>query len=144
MSGLRRAPNTLAGPLRGIHHVAIIASDYEQSKRFYVDLLGCTVLAENYRIERRSFKLDLALPDGTQLELFSFPEAPARPSRPEACGLRHLAFHVDSVADWKAHLERHGVPVEEIRVDEFTGHRFVFFPDPDGLPLELYERSMAV
>jgi glyoxylase I family protein len=125
--------------LRRIHHAAIICSDYEASKRFYVDTLGLHVLAENYRAERQSFKLDLQLPDGSQLELFSFPGAPARPSRPEAQGLRHLAFEVDDVAGSKQALEAKGVAVEPIRVDEYTGRRFTFFADPDGLPLELYE-----
>ncbi|GAC1611380.1 MAG: VOC family protein [Aquirhabdus sp.] len=97
-----------------------------------------TVLAEHYRIERDSYKLDLALPDGAQLELFSFPEAPPRPSYPEAQGLRHLAFEVDSVQDWKARLEHLGIAVEAIRTDEYTQRQFVFFADPDGLPLELY------
>lgn len=125
--------------LLGIHHVAIIASDYGTSKRFYVELLGCTVIAEHFRAQRKSYKLDLGLPDGSQLELFSFPEPPARLSRPEACGLRHLAFRVENVDAWKTHLECNGVEVEPVRVDEYTGHRFVFFADPDGLPLELYE-----
>lgn len=127
--------------LRGIHHVAIIASDYGRSKQFYVETLGLAVVAENYRAERQSYKLDLALPDGAQIELFSFPNPPARPSRPEACGLRHLAFAVDDVTVWKRKLEAAGIAVEDIRVDEFTGRRFVFFADPDGLPLELYEVS---
>ena len=126
--------------LDGIHHVAVICSDYERSRRFYVEVLGCRVVAENYRAARRSHKLDLALPDGTQIELFSFPGAPARPTRPEAQGLRHLAFSVSDVARWKTHLEVLGVAVEDVRVDEYTGRRFVFFADPDGLPLELYER----
>lgn len=125
--------------LRGIHHVAIIASDYDRSKQFYVETLGLRVVAENYRAERQSYKLDLALPDGAQIELFSFPSPPARLSRPEACGLRHLAFAVDDVAVCKRQLEAAGIVVEDIRVDEFTGRRFVFFADPDGLPLELYE-----
>lgn len=125
--------------LRRIHHAAIICSNYEVSKRFYVDTLGLAVLAENYRAERRSFKLDLALPDGSQVELFSFPDAPARPSRPEAQGLRHLAFVVDDVAHCKQTLEARGVEVEPIRVDEYTGRHFTFLADPDGLPLELYE-----
>jgi glyoxylase I family protein len=129
--------------LHGIHHVAIICSDYEPSKRFYVDVLGLRPIAENYRAERQSYKLDLGLPDGTQIELFSFPEAPARPSRPEAQGLRHLSFGVDDLDEWSAHLQTHGIEVEDIRLDEFTGHRFVFFPDPDGLPLELYESAPA-
>lgn len=125
--------------LQTVHHVALIASDYARSKHFYTELLGLRVLAENYRAERQSWKLDLDLPDGTQLELFSFPSSPPRPSRPEACGLRHLAFAVADVAAWKLQLEAAGVAVEAIRVDEFTGRRFTFFADPDGLPLELYE-----
>lgn len=126
-----------------IHHVALIASDYARSRRFYTELLGLRVLAEHYREARQSWKLDLALPDGGQLELFSFPAPPPRPSRPEACGLRHLAFSVDDVGAWKDRLEAAGVAVEDIRLDEFTGHRFVFFADPDGLPLELYEATAA-
>lgn len=125
--------------LQGTHHVAIICSDYAVSKAFYVDLLGLRVIAEHYRQARDSWKLDLGLPDGTQIELFSFPHPPARPSRPEACGLRHLSFAVADVAASKAELEAQGVAVEEIRVDEYTGRRFTFFADPDGLPLELYE-----
>ncbi|WP_284078906.1 SMU1112c/YaeR family gloxylase I-like metalloprotein [Herbaspirillum aquaticum] len=125
--------------LQSIHHVAIICSDYAVSKTFYVDLLGLRVIAEHYREARDSWKLDLGLPDGTQVELFSFPSPPARPSRPEACGLRHLSFAVADVAACKAELEAKGVAVEEIRVDEYTGRRFTFFADPDGLPLELYE-----
>ncbi len=130
--------------LSSIHHVAIICSDYVVSKRFYTETLGLTVIAEHYREARRSYKLDLALPDGAQLELFSFPDAPPRPSRPEAQGLRHLAFAVDDVAQCKAWLERQGVAVEAIRLDEYTGRRFTFFADPDGLPLELYEAVPAV
>ncbi|MFE3255395.1 VOC family protein [Nocardia sp. NPDC059091] len=122
-----------------VHHVAIIASDYERSKAFYTEVLGLRVVAENYRAERCSYKLDLALPDGGQVELFSFPEPPARPSRPEAAGLRHLAFSVADVGEAVTELRGRGVAVEEVRVDEYTGKRFVFFADPDGLPLELYE-----
>ncbi|MBS4641524.1 SMU1112c/YaeR family gloxylase I-like metalloprotein [Aeromonas media] len=125
--------------LGGIHHVAIIASDYERSRHFYHQVLGLPILAETLRAERQSWKLDLALPDGSQLELFSFPAPPARPSRPEACGLRHLAFRVQALDPVIAHLEQHGVAVESVRVDELTGSRFTFFADPDGLPLELYE-----
>ncbi len=127
--------------LRSIHHVAIICSDYAVSKRFYTETLGLAVVAEHYRESRQSYKLDLALPDGGQLELFSFPDAPPRPSRPEAQGLRHLAFAVDEVAQCKTWLERQGVAVEPIRTDEYTGRRFTFFADPDGLPLELYEAA---
>jgi glyoxylase I family protein len=129
--------------LQSIHHVAIICSDYAISRAFYVDLLGLRVIAENYRAERGSHKLDLGLPDGGQIELFSFPAPPSRPSRPEACGLRHLSFAVADVAQAKAWLERHGVAVEAIRTDEYTGRRFTFFADPDGLPLELYEQAAA-
>ena len=125
--------------LGGFHHVAIIASDYERSRHFYHQVLGLPILAETLRAERQSWKLDLALPDGSQLELFSFPAPPARPSRPEACGLRHLAFRVQALDPVIAHLEQHGVAVESVRVDELTGSRFTFFADPDGLPLELYE-----
>ncbi len=125
--------------LGGIHHVAIIASDYERSRHFYHQVLGLPILAETLREARQSWKLDLALPDGSQLELFSFPAPPARPSRPEACGLRHLAFRVQALDPVIAHLESHGVDVEPVRVDELTGSRFTFFADPDGLPLELYE-----
>ncbi len=125
--------------LRRIHHAAIICSDYEVSKHFHVEVLGLKVLAENYRGNRQSFKLDLALPGGGRIELFSFPNAPVRPSYPEAQGLRHLAFEVDSVAAAKAQLEQRGVRVDDVRIDEYTNSRFVFFADPDGLPLELYE-----
>jgi glyoxylase I family protein len=125
-------------PITAFHHVAIIASDYARSKAFYVDILGCGVIAETYREARDSWKLDLAL-GGSQIELFSFPDAPARPSYPEAQGLRHLAFTVADVAKAKAELEQAGVAVEEIRTDSLTGKRFTFFADPDGLPLELYE-----
>ncbi len=122
-----------------LHHAAIICSNYERSKRFYVETLGLKVLAENFREARNSYKLDLQLPDGSQIELFSFQNAPPRPSYPEAQGLRHLAFEVADVAQCKAELESKGVAVEPIRVDEYTGRRFVFFADPDDLPLELYE-----
>lgn len=127
--------------LNSIHHAAIICSDYERSKRFYTRVLGLRVIAENYRELRQSWKLDLGLPDGGQIELFSFPDPPSRPSRPEAQGLRHLAFAVDDVQAWSDHLRSQGVFVEELRVDEYTGRRFTFFSDPDGLPLELYERG---
>ena len=126
--------------LSAIHHVAIICSDYARSKQFYTQLLGLTVIAENYRRERDSWKLDLALPNGNQIELFSFPNPPARPSQPEAQGLRHLAFVVDNVVEFADYLTQNGVAVEPIRIDEFTGKAFTFFQDPDGLPLELYQR----
>lgn len=125
--------------LKRIHHTAIICSDYEVSKQFYIQTLGLKVVAENYRAHRDSYKLDLALPDGGQIELFSFPNAPKRPDTPEAQGLRHLAFVVDSVEDSKRKLESKGIDVEPIRIDEYTGRAFTFFKDPDGLPLELYQ-----
>jgi len=122
-----------------IHHAAVICSNYAVSKRFYTEVLGLRVIAEHYRAERHSHKLDLALADGSQIELFSFPNPPARPSQPEAQGLRHLAFAVADVEQCKRLLESRGVALEPIRRDEYTGKRFVFFADPDGLPLELYE-----
>ncbi|NRB68427.1 MAG: VOC family protein [Vibrio sp.] len=122
-----------------IHHVAIICSNYSVSKQFYTQIMGFDILAENYRQARHSYKLDLALPDGSQLELFSFPDAPERPSFPEAQGLRHLAFEVGSVAEVKQYLESKGIDVEPVRIDEFTGKAFTFFQDPDGLPLEIYQ-----
>ncbi|RXJ70459.1 hypothetical protein CS022_23265 [Veronia nyctiphanis] len=125
--------------LESIHHVAIICSDYPTSKAFYTEVLGLRVIAENYREDRDSFKLDLALPNGNQIELFSFPSPPERPSNPEAQGLRHLAFSVGSLEASVSYLNEMGVEVEPIRVDEFTGKKFTFFKDPDALPLELYE-----
>lgn len=122
------------------HHVAIICSDYERSKDFYVRILGLEIVSEVFRAERNSYKLDLRLPDGVQIELFSFPSPPRRPSYPEACGLRHLAFEVADIDASVAHLAGHGVLAEPVRVDPHTGKRFTFFSDPDGLPLELYER----
>ncbi|MCG3734680.1 VOC family protein [Vibrio cincinnatiensis] len=126
--------------LESIHHVAIICSDYQRSKSFYSEILGLKILAENYRANRDSYKLDLALPDGGQIELFSFPSPPPRMNNPEAQGLRHLAFVVSSVELAANELQANGIDVEPIRVDEFTGKRFTFFKDPDGLPLELYEK----
>ncbi|MGC3991846.1 MAG: VOC family protein [Chthoniobacteraceae bacterium] len=123
-----------------VHHVAIISSDYKRAKDFYVRILGLPVLSEVYREERKSYKLDLGLPDGTQIELFSFPGPPPRPSYPEACGLRHLAFEVADIEIAVAVLEQNQVNPEPIRIDPVTGKRFTFFSDPDGLPLELYER----
>jgi glyoxylase I family protein len=125
--------------LKGVHHIAIICSDYQQSKKFYTETLGLTVVREVYRKERDSYKLDLALNDQYIIELFSFPNPPARPSRPEACGLRHLAFSVDDIESAIDSLNSKGITTEPIRVDEFTGKRFTFFADPDGLPIEFYE-----
>lgn len=126
--------------LLDIHHIAIIASDYERSKRFYCDVLGFTLQQEVYRAGRDSWKGDLALNDRYLIELFSFPSPPARVSRPEACGLRHLAFAVDDIEQAVIALHFAGVDCEPVRTDEYTGRRFTFFADPDGLPLELYER----
>lgn len=127
--------------LKGIHHTAIICSDYSVSKAFYCDILGLKIIAENYREDRASYKLDLALPNGNQIELFSFLNPPKRPTQPEARGLRHLAFSVTCIEDVVEHLEKNNVEVEPIRIDEFTHSRYTFFQDPDGLPLELYEVS---
>jgi glyoxylase I family protein len=127
--------------LKCIHHVAIICSDYPRSKSFYTEILGLRVIAETHREARQSYKLDLALPDGSQIELFSFPNAPTRPSYPEARGLRHLAFEVDDVRAVAAQLQAKGIAVEPVRIDELTNLRFTFFADPDGLPLELYEAA---
>jgi len=123
----------------GIHHVAIICGDYEKSKQFYTDILQLPIIAENYRAERDSYKLDLQLPDGSQIELFSFPNRPERPSYPEAKGLRHLAFSVSNIESVVSYLIANNIDVEPIRVDEFTGKKFTFFSDPDDLPIEIYE-----
>ncbi|MBD2089919.1 VOC family protein [Microcoleus sp. FACHB-1515] len=124
----------------GIHHIAIICSNYDRSKRFYTEVLGFAVLAETYRAERQSYKLDLRVSDAVAIELFSFPQPPDRPSRPEACGLRHLAFAVADLDAACDELRSQGIAIEPVRVDELTNKRFTFFQDPDGLPLELYER----
>ncbi len=123
----------------GLHHIAVICSDYAESKLFYSETLGLRIISEVYRAERESYKLDLEIPGGVQIELFSFPAAPARLSYPEACGLRHLAFKVSDLDHDVAVLADKGVSVEEIRTDPLTGKRFTFFADPDGLPIELYE-----
>lgn len=125
--------------LNAIHHIAIIASDYPRSKAFYCDVLGFRLMGEVYREARDSWKGDLALGDRYTIELFSFPEPPARVSHPEACGLRHLAFTVPDVAAAVATLDEKGVICEPIRIDELTGKACTFFADPDGLPLELYQ-----
>ena len=122
-----------------IHHIAIIAADYDRSKRFYTEVLGLRMLREVYRAERDSWKLDLALGEQYVIELFSFPAPPPRPTHPEATGLRHLAFAVADIEATVRHLTAHGVVSEPLRTDEFTGRRFTFIEDPDGLPLEFYE-----
>ncbi|MEM6162206.1 VOC family protein [Erwinia sp. P6884] len=125
--------------IKQVHHIAIIASHYQTSKTFYCDVLGFTLMGEVYREVRDSWKGDLALNGEYTIELFSFPFPPARPTQPEACGLRHLAFSVADIDLACQHLEEKGVRCETIRVDPVTGKRFTFFSDPDGLPLELYQ-----
>ncbi len=124
-----------------IHHIAIICSNYEISKNFYTEILGLRILHEIYRADRDSYKLDLGIENQYIIELFSFPNPPARPSRPESCGLRHLAFAVENVEDQRAELINKGLICEEIRVDEFTNKKFFFTQDPDDLPLEFYEMN---
>jgi glyoxylase I family protein len=124
--------------ISNIHHIAIICSDYQKSKHFYVDILGFPIIHETFRKERNSYKLDLKV-GNTQIELFSFPHPPARPSKPEACGLRHLAFAVENIEESVNYLTSQNIEVENIRVDEITGKKFTFFKDPDNLPLEIYE-----
>ncbi len=126
--------------LNKIHHIAVICSDYEKSKDFYVRILGLTPINEVYREERDSYKLDLEVNGQYQIELFSFPSPPVRPSYPEAAGLRHLAFEVDDIEEAVQFLTRLHVKVEIVRVDPITNKKFTFFTDPDGLPIELYER----
>ena len=125
--------------LNKIHHIAIICSNYELSKSFYVDVLGFNIVREVFREERNSYKLDLEVGGQYQIELFSFPDPSPRPSRPEAAGLRHLAFEVNDIDEAVFHLNELEVVTEPIRIDPTTGKRFTFFTDPDGLPLELYE-----
>ena len=122
-----------------IHHIAIICSDYKISKKFYTEILGLNIIREVYREERKSYKLDLAIGDDYVIELFSFPNPPKRPSRPESCGLRHLAFAVENVEEKRTDLLQKGLNCEEIRIDEFTNKKFFFTADPDDLPLEFYE-----
>ena len=125
--------------IKGIHHIAIICSDFEKSKHFYCEVLGFKIIKETFRQERQSYKLDLQLPDLTQIELFSFPNPPPRVSHPEARGLRHLSFRVEKLEPIIERLHTFGIQTENIRIDEMTNRRFTFFMDPDQLPLELYE-----
>lgn len=125
--------------LNKVHHIAIICSDYQRSLDFYTRILGMRVLAEHYRESRQSYKTDLALDDEYVVELFSFPSPPPRVTHPEAAGLRHLAFEVDDIAETIQELDALGVLHEQVRTDEYTGKRFFFFQDPDGLPIEVYE-----
>ncbi|WP_018652453.1 SMU1112c/YaeR family gloxylase I-like metalloprotein [Actinobacillus capsulatus] len=129
----------MSKPILGFHHVAIIAADYAKSKHFYTQILGAEIIEETYRAARESYKLDLRFADGSQIELFSFPNPPQRPNSPEACGLRHLAFRVKDIQQAVKFLAKNAVECEPIRIDELTGKRFTFFKDPDGLPLEFYE-----
>nr|WP_091901947.1 VOC family protein [Maribacter stanieri] len=123
-----------------VHHTAIICSNYEVSKHFYTEVLGLEIIREVYREERQSYKLDLALQGEYIIELFSFPNPPQRPSRPESCGLRHIAFEVDKIEDIIAKCKLYNVIAEPIRIDEFTNKRFTFIADPDDLPIEFYEK----
>ncbi len=124
---------------QGIHHIAIICSDYKKSKHFYVEILGFSIINEIFRAKRNSYKLDLRVGENDKIELFSFPESPKRLSYPEACGLRHLALAVDNIDETVSYLQSNGIKVESIRIDEITGKQFTFFQDPDGLPLEIYQ-----
>ena len=122
-----------------VHHIAVICSDYARSKAFYTEVLGLAIIQEVYREARDSYKLDLALNGQYIIELFSFPNPPARPSRPEACGMRHLAFQVENLDLVVQEIQANNLPIEPIRIDEFTGKRFTFMADPDDLPIEFYE-----
>ena len=129
----------MATPLQGFHHIAIIASDYARSKSFNIDILGAQILTETYRAELQSYKLDLRFADGSQLELFSFPNPPPRASYPEACGLRHLAFKTTDIGQAVAYFTTRGIVCEPLQVDELTGMQYTFLRDPDELPIELYQ-----
>ncbi len=125
--------------IKRLHHIAIICSDYEKSKKFYTEILGFTIDNEIYREERKSFKLDLSLNGEYLIELFSFPNPPNRLTRPEATGLRHIAFGINELEQWIKFLSKKNIQTEPIRIDEFTNKRFTFLTDPDNLPIELYE-----
>ena len=126
--------------LNKVHHIAVICTDYQRSLEFYTKVLGLRIMAEHYRKERQSHKTDLALDNSYVVELFSFPNPPHRLSRPEATGLRHLAFEVDNVEEALSELDGKGIRHEDIRIDEFSGKKLAFLEDPDGLPIELYEK----
>lgn len=126
--------------IKKLHHIAIICSDYEKSKAFYTSVLGLEIKNEIYRSERKSYKLDLSLNGEYLIELFSFPDPPKRPTHPEASGLRHIAFEVENIEEYVEQLKDKGVIVEPIRIDEFTNKKFTFMPDPDNLPIEIYEQ----
>ena len=129
----------LSMKLKGLHHIAIICSDYQKSKRFYTEVLGFEIKLEVYRKERNSYKLDLAINGTYLIELFSFPHPKPRPTQPEATGLRHIAFEVENIEEAIKYLQHFGIVVEPIRIDEFTRKQFTFFRDPDDLPIELYQ-----
>jgi glyoxylase I family protein len=139
LTSLDIQPGEIHLKINKIHHVAIICSDYQESRKFYVDILKFPVINETYRTERDSYKLDLKVSDRDTIELFSFPSPSSRPSKPEACGLRHLAFEVDNIEENVDYLVSCGIEVEPIRIDSLTGKKFTFFKDPDNLPLEIYE-----
>lgn len=122
-----------------LHHIAIICSNYDRSKKFYTEVLGFTIEQEVFRAERNSYKLDLSLNGQYLIELFSFPDPPQRLTRPEATGLRHIAFSVTNIDDAVKYLQSKNIIPEPVRVDEFTGKKFTFFNDPDLLPIEVYE-----
>lgn len=126
-------------PILKVHHIAIIASDYERSKYFYTRVLGFSIIREVFREARNSYKLDLSVNGHDMIELFSFPTPPARPTHPEAVGLRHLAFAVSNMDSMINHLTSHNIEIEPVRMDEFTRKKFTFCADPDGLPIEFYE-----
>lgn len=126
--------------LNKVHHIAIICSDYKTSEKFYVEELGLEPLQEIYREDRDSHKLDLALHGNYIIELFSFPKPPPRSTRPEATGLRHLAFEVDDLQSQLLELSKKGIVAEPVRTDEFTQKKFTFIFDPDNLPIELYQK----
>ncbi len=126
--------------IKGFHHIAIICSNYPKSKHFYVDILGFSILKETFRSDRQSYKLDLSIGGRDVIELFSFPNPPKRNNSPETCGLRHIAFAVDNIQDIITHLTNLGINVEAPRIDENTGQHFTFLKDPDGLPIEIYEK----
>ncbi len=126
--------------LKNVHHIAIICKDYQVSKHFYTNILGLKIEQEIFRQTRNSYKLDLSLNGKYCIELFSFPNPPARPSKPEAVGLRHIAFAVDDIDETVAALLKHNIIAEPVRVDEFTHKKFTFIADPDNLPIEFYQQ----
>ena len=125
--------------LNSVHHIAIIVSDIEKAREFYIKKLGFEAIRENYRKERDDWKLDLRVDEHTELEIFAEKNPPKRVNRPEACGLRHLAFRVASVEETVKELDEIGIECEPSRTDTYTGEKMTFFFDPDGLPLEIHE-----